>query len=267
MLTVQSDVIFVFNMLFSRNGSNKPVSFDYISCNNLPQCRSKMSVITFKVNTFYWMSMSVDIPNYTQVNLTMNDEFLLVKTNVFLKVADTLSKDELFHIDNQDGHLSVISLFSTNAIYGSGFQLDKFFYPLTAFHVASLHCLEQNPIELKAIYHNIGNAWNISTNKFVAPHDGLYYFSVNIKIPVGLGFEYKIMHNGNVECSLQKGMANNFISRGNFDFMSKSCFVKMKVMDQMELWGVKGYICTSTNNEQISLSGFNYSPKNELQVK
>ena len=243
------------------------MSFDYFSYNNLPQFSSDVSIFSFNANTFYWLSVSVDIPKFTQTNLSMNDEFSLVKTNTLLSVNDTLCKDELFHVVNPNEGLSMISLFSTNAIYGFGFQLDTLFYPLIAFHVTHLGCVEQNPIVLDTIHQNIGNAWNSSTNKFVAPSNGLYYFSINFKISTGPGDIYKMMHNGNDVCFLQKGMANSLISKGNFDFMPKSCFINMKKTDNIELWAVRGINCAISNNEQISLSGFNYSPKNNLQVK
>ena len=250
-----------------RYGSNKPVSFDYFSYNKLSQFRTNYPVLKFDANTFYWVSLSVDIPKYIQANLTINDEFSLAKTNTILDVDDTLCKDELFQIENPNDNFSIISSFSTNAIYGSSFQLDILFYPLIAFHVARLHCVEQHSIVLDTVHHNIGNAWKTSNNNFVAPSDGLYYFSVNFKISAGPGYTYIIRHNRNDDCYLQQGMAHNLISKENFDFMCKSCFIKMKATDQVALWDVIGNKCTGSSNEQISLCGFNYNPKNKLQVK
>ena len=264
MLTAQSDVIFVFNMLFFRDGSNRPVSFDYVSYNNLSQFRSNISVFRFKTNTFYWMSISADIPSYTQVNLSMNDEFSLVKTNTLLNVQDNLCKDELFKFDKPAEYISVVSSFSTNAIYGSGFQLDTLFYPLIAFQIAFSLCLEGNN-KPSTVYHNMGNAWTISKERFIAPSHGLYYFSVNIRISAGRGLDYQVKHNGNDICSLQKGMADSLISISYFDFMSKSCFIKMKVSDYIELSMPINNKCTNSS-ELLSLSGFNYSPKNTLKV-
>ena len=137
MLTAQSDVIFVFNMLFFRDGPNRPVSFDYVSYNNLSQFRSNISVFRFKTNTFYWMSISADIPSYTQVNLSMNDEFSLVKTNTLLNVTDNLCKDELFQIDTPAEYISMVSSFQQMRSIGLDFNWTHYFILLLHFKLLS----------------------------------------------------------------------------------------------------------------------------------
>ena len=211
--------------------------------------------------------MSVDIPKHTQVNLSIADGISLVKTNTVFDFVDTICKDELIYFKNNRDYISVISLFPTNAIYWSGFHLDALFDPLITFNVARTRCTEQNPIVLDMVRYNIDGAWKTNSNKFVASRDGLYYFSVNIEISAGPVYKIAVMHNENGVCQMGNGMAYNLISKYEFDFMSKSCFIEMKAGDQIELWYTEGIRCTQASNELISLSGFNYSPKNKLQVK
>ena len=208
----------------------------------------------------YWMHLGIDVPELGQVSASLSKNFSLTKTCNTLEGKDTVSKEGIVCFATEN-HMKVTSRFPSLSVYWAGFQLDAIFDPLIATYVTRSSSVKNTneTIAFDNVLYNFGQAWDIRFNHFRAPFDGIYYFSFSGGILPDTGLIIDLKRNGEKLCAALGGMGKINVKNG-FDLVSKSCFVKLKKDDKIQLCDRVDLIYSDPINQQISLAGFYFSP-------
>ena len=239
-----------FNDKFTSNGS----SFD----------GTTMSILT---NGLYWMHISVTAPANTSVYVTLsgitNSVKIIQNHNGFTK-PDTISRNNVMNI--QAGSLlTFLSQFPSLSLQWTTFRVDNCFSPLIIFQVArSTSASGGGLITYDVVLTNIGLAWNHNINTFIAPLNGLYFFSLSAGMNGNQVFGLQFNVNGIVLQQTQAGSASLF-AQGN-DLYSVSKLLALNASDYFTTSFFDGDIYSNSTDLQISLAGFYYSPAISSQV-
>ena len=239
------------------------IYYDYRS----PNFDITTAVLTAQKNSCYWLHLGVDVPEQGKVLLSLGNNFTLVKTSNAFKGKDTLSKDGIFCFP-RESHLRVTSRFPTLSVHWTGFQIDTIFDPLIAIYVvrSSSTSTQNEAITFDKVLYNIGQAWNVHSNRFSAPFDGVYYFSFGGGVTPKSHFQLDLKVNGAKLCTASNFMGTKIVKNG-FDFISKSCMVKINQEDDIQLFNAGPYsVYSDPIYQQLSLVGFYYSPIRNKQV-
>ena len=165
--------------------------------------------------------------------------------------------------------LSVRSNYSFLALSWSAFRLDNYFDPLVVMSVArTTPVTSDGQITFDVVLVNIGSAWKISTNNFVAPLVGQYFFSLSSAMSYSLQSEFDFQVNGKTRQGFQAG-STKLMSSGSNDLFSVSCFLKLNAGEKMSISvtfsGIPS-IYADSFNYQLSFVGLLYSPPISQQV-
>ena len=198
--------------------------------------------------------------------MSLSKNFSLTKTCNTLNGKDTLSKEGIVCFATEN-HLKVTNRFPSLSVYWTGFQLDAIFDPLIATYVTRSSSFNNSNkvITFDNVIYNIGQAWDIRSNHFNAPFEGIYYFSFSGGILPDTSLRLDLKRNGENLCAAAGGMGKINVKNG-FDLVSKSCFVKLNKDDKIQLYDRVDLIYSDPINQQISLAGFYFSPISDQKV-
>ena len=153
--------------------------------------------------------------------------------------------------------------FSFNSFSWSSFRLDHYFDPLIVVSVARTSSVVSNgKISFDRVLVNIGTAWNILTNNFVAPIFGQYFFSLSSAMSDGVKSEFDFNVNGHSKQAFQTG-STKLMSPGSKDLLSVSSFLQLNAGDEVMISvSFQGgqFVYADSNTYQLSLAGLLYSP-------
>ena len=217
--------------------------------------------MTILTRGLYWMHVSITVPAYTPALVTLSgmpNYVTIVQNHDGYIDSDTISRNNV--IDLQAGTaLSFLSEFSSESLHWTSFRLDNCFSPLFVFQVArSSSFTVSGQITYDLVFTNVGSAWNMNTNTFIAPLNGQYFFSLSVGMISDEGFTLWFIVNGNVVQATQAGAAYLF-SQGN-DLHSVSKLLSLNTGDIFLTQSTFGSLYSDLTNLQISLAGFYYSP-------
>ena len=188
------------------------------------------------------------VKNYTRVNKT-----------------DTMTLDGIIRLQ-ANNLVTVISQYKTLGVYLSAFRLDNIINPLVAFSVAcSASVTSTSQIVYDRIIENIGDGWNSSVSKFIAPYSGVYFFSWSCGITSTNFSNCRLFRNGNSVRFQQTGM-RLYVQTG-VDLMSMSFLLNLTTSNAVHVEvTVAPPAYSDPINLQNTFSGFYYSPKSRQQV-
>ena len=131
--------------------------------------------------------------------------------------------------------------------------------PLVAFYVGrtTSWSTPSTAVGYDRIFFNMGNGWNSTSNRFIAPRNGTYYFSLSFGYKPGNLPNFQILLNGTMKLSLNVGVVKGITT--GIGIVAKSYMVSMGRYDYLEVrTGAQFY--SDGTNFQITLGGFLYSP-------
>ena len=247
---------------FSASVSNGPMgltTFSNIFATNISGFNgSSMSV---QIRGLYWMHISVTIPAYTVVNVTLSgvtNHIKITQSHGSYDHPDSPSRNGL--IDLQAGTtLSFLSSYLSQSLQWTSFRLDNIMSQLYAFQVAKSSvatCCGQVTYDL--VFLNIGSAWNIASNSFIAPRNGQYFISMSAGCFANQVFNLNVLVNGNVLQTTQNAASSKFSS--GTDLHSVSKLFQFNLGDTLTTTIVYANLNSDLINLQTSLAGFLYSP-------
>jgi hypothetical protein len=145
----------------------------------------------------------------------------------------------------------------------SGFRIDEVMNPLVLFRAAkTTNHVGVGTISLDSLTVNVGGAWNPCTNQFVAPIDGIYFFSWSTASVVNTTHSVSL-RVGNINRVTSGIMGGNF--NGN-DVSSQATMLNLTAGSQVTLHLSTGTNVYSDINYQTSLVGFLYEPTSAQKV-
>ena len=223
-----------------------------------------MSIVT---SGLYWMHISATVPANTSVYVTLsgtsNSVRIIQNHNGFTE-PDTISRNNVINLQ-AGSQLYFQSEFPSLSLQWTTFRVDNCFSPLIIFQVArSTSASGGGLITYDVVLTNIGSAWNHNINTFIAPLNGLYFFSLSTGMNGNQVFGLQFNVNGIVLQQTQAGSASLF-AHGN-DLYSVSKLLALNASDYFTTSFFDGDIYSNSTDLQISLAGFYYSPAISSQV-
>ena len=215
--------------------------------------------------SIYWMHFGADVPARTMANITLvGSPMNTLKTYSDLIQVDTIAREGVVSAQPYDLNY-IASLYSTQRVYWSGFRLDNYFSPLVAFYVARTSPISTiGYLSYDRTLINEGNGWNSTTNRFVAPYSGVYFFSVSLgQLPKNRTI-LQIFKNGAAVVTIGTAMAN--LMGSGQDLVGRSHLMSLNVNDYVETYFSEGNPFSDSTNLQISFSGFFYNLTTGQQV-
>ena len=140
------------------------------------------------------------------------------------------------------------------------FLLDNLMYPLIMF-CAGISTIPTSPTKLFDIESvNLGGAWNLMTNKFTAPLNGVYVFSLNCVAYFGQGFELEVVVNNDV----RYGLFYDSTINEYYDITSRTFAVMLTAGDTVFVHLMYGNF--RSDGFMTSFMGFLYEPMDGCKV-
>ena len=118
--------------------------------------------------------------------------------------------------------LSFLSNYPSQSLQWTSFRLDNIMSHLYAFQVtesSATICCGQVTYDL--VFLNIGSAWNIASNSFIAPTNGQYFISMSAGCFANQVFNLNFIVNGNVIQTTQHAASSKFSSGTDLHSASK----------------------------------------------
>ena len=200
--------------------------------------------------------------HYSQCHFSGYKYVRIIQSHGSFEQPETLSRNGL--IDLHAGtQLSFLSNYPSQSLQWTAFRLGNILSQLFAFQVAkSSTAFCCGLITYDLVFLNIGSAWNIASNLFIAPRSGQYFFSICAGFfsnqLVDLSF---IVNGNNVKQITQNGAASKITS--GMDFHSASKLLQLNTGDSLKttfIYPNNANLYSELANLQISLTGFYYSP-------
>ena len=215
--------------------------------------------------SIYWLHFGADVPARTMANITLVRSVMnILKTYTDLTMTDSIAREGIVSFQPND-IIYITSLYVTQRIYWSGFRLDNYFSPVVAFYVA-----RTSPISSLGYFSydrtlvNEGKGWNSTTNRFVAPYSGIYFFTANFgQLPVKRILFY-FQRNGKSVATIGTAMAN--LMKSGQDLVGRSHLMFLNTSDYVQTYLYEGTPLSDSINLQISFSGFFYNLLTGQQV-
>ena len=149
----------------------------------------------------------------------------------------------------------------------SAFLLDNLMCPLVAFCVGRTTSYTQTGlINFTASFINVGYAFNITTNTFTAPSNGIYVFSLSCGAESGQPYIVLLCINTTTDKSPTcYGLVKNSTSHNGIDTSSRTFAISLATGDKAYVSLNKGRLF-SDGGYQTSFAGFLYEPLNGRKV-
>ena len=116
------------------------------------------------------------------------------------------------------------------------------------------------------VFLNIGFAWNVASNLFIAPRSGQYFLSLSAGFYGNQIFSISIVINGNNILQYTQNGASAKVSTG-VDLHSASKLLQLNVDDILTTVVIDANLFSDVTHLKISLIGFYFSPTIKLAVK
>ena len=243
---------------YVNNGLIGLTTFSNVLVSNSDFNGSTMSVHT---KGLYWMHISVTVPAFTQANVTLSgtsNYMRIIQSHGNFDHPDTLSRNGL--MDLQAGtQLTFLSKYPSQSLQWTSFRLNNIMSQLIAFQVAKsspAQCCGLVTFDLVLL--NIGFAWNIGRNVFIAPKNGQYFFSVSAGCYANSTFDLFLVLNSDTVQKTQNGASSKFFS--GIDLHSTSKLLQFNEGDTFVTIVDSKNLYSDATNLQISFAGFYYSP-------
>ena len=240
------------------------ITINFTVCNT----HFNTSTSTFSVTqpSLYWFHLSAGVLVASGTNYSLNglDYSAAVYSSATVYPQDQLTTDTLQWVW-PNTILSVSNnqpLFSSSIIETAflGFRLDNLFYPLVAFGVQLKRGMNSTGIiKFDHILINEGNRYNISEGTFVAPINGIYFFSaitsnyVQIIVKGGL-------HMAVCLCDSMHSSSDKVSTRG-------SLMLTLNANDRVQVFlNSLNIFKPAIQGDIVSFQGFLYSPRSGNQI-
>ena len=210
----------------------------------------------------YWLHVGVDVGRFqVSSNFTSSrngTSLVILSTQNELSGMDRVTRDGIIQLDVGEQ----MNCFSNSSLdnFWSGFRLDSLMNPLVAFYVGRTTSWSTSgtAVVYDRIMVNVGNGWNSTYNRFIAPLDGSYYFSWSFGYEAGNSPTMQIFINGTSKLSATAGVGSAITT--GIGIAAKSYVVTMAKYDYLEVRSGNVPLYSDESNFQITLGGFLYSP-------
>ena len=215
--------------------------------------------------SIYWMTIGVDAPANTKVYIALkNVNFTINANHTIVNVTETLMKNGVLEIPPQT-QLTMISSFSVNSAYWSGFRLDTLFCPLVAFRAVRTTSV---PLMGQIIYDlilvNEGGGFQVNTSAFLAPLKGIYVFAFSGGLFSGKNNVIDLIINNVVARKAAGGLGSALSSE--MDMVVKTAVLALNAGDIITVNNTYNRLLYSDSiNQQIAFSGYFHNPINKQQ--
>ena len=153
-------------------------------------------------------------------------------------------------------HLEFKQYISASASNGwAGVSISGYFSPLVAFSVAQSHdSLETGVVKYDMQLVNTGT-FDMDTSTFVAPQDGIYYFSVGAAVSPFQPAAVRIYKNDTISTEV----LHNSTIRNGIEQLSGASLIQLQTGDRVTVQVSQGSIYSSPGTLETSFHGFLYS--------
>ena len=248
-------VPFIFDQLIAQRGQSYNLTTGYFK----PQ-----------VSGTYVFHLSSAIPPLKPINLAIQKNSVyanIYRTTISHNGWDTTSRNAIYNLAKD----TQIYLNLSFGFAGCGpmrqaswsvFLLDNLVQPLVTFWVGRTSSLTTiGKIDYTSMIVNVGSAWDMTTNKFTAPYNGVYVFSLNCGALGGQGYDVYVYVNNVVT----HAMALTSTSHNGIDISSRTFAISLMAGDVV-FSGLSWGMLFSDTGYETSFSGFLYEPRNVLKV-
>ena len=248
----------------------KPYIFQQITAVRGSSYNLSTGYFTPQTSGTYVFHLSSAVPNGTTIKLDIEGDGLDVEINRQTTKHngwDTTSRDVIYTLTqgaqillNLNGGSSVSDQLRQTS--WSAFLLDTIMSPVITFSAGLNGGTTMNGIvNYTNTLVNVGNAWNLTTDTFTAPRNGIYVFSVSCGVRAGETFKVYIYLNSFV--IFQLSSLNS--EQNGTDVFSRTFAVSLSAGDTVHTYLVNGNIFSSPAY-QTSFAGFLYEPLNGRKV-
>jgi hypothetical protein len=153
----------------------------------------------------------------------------------------------------------------------TGFNLNDFFEDIVAFSAGrdspyTPSTPIDHPIKMSEVFLNEGGAFSLENSNFVAPEDGIYYFSFSIgqrngdAVRVALGVDRSSSRDNEMELWCKAGNTDDV------NIQSRSSIVQLQAGDVAWISTLHPTVFSDDADLQTTLTGFKYSPSQATSV-
>ena len=247
------------------------LDFDVVLVDTVNGFDTSKTFYTVNSSGFYFIHMSIGIPSFVKVNYALNNgsttpNILLSHTKFDGEVVT--SRDDVQYLnEGQRLYLSTdYSIYNDGMMQTtwSGIKLDDIMSTLIAFRVSrsTSYFLNASFIPMDSVFVNLGQAWDLCNNAFVAPKSGIYFLSWSTAAIPNTMHEVLLMIN-------DEYFGRTMIRADEFngtDTSSQSLLLSLSAGDVARLWLYKTGPIYSDFNYQTSFTGFLYEPRHGQNI-
>ena len=247
------------------NDKSQPVLFSNFSSfsNTNGSVFTPSGIRCSPIPRLYWLHVGADIGFLQGVNTNFvssrnSTSLVLLTTQNELNGTDRVTRDGIIQLEAGE-QMNCFSNSSLNTFW-SGFRLDSLMKPLIAFYVGRTTpwTTFNTAVMYDRIFFNVGNGWNSTSNRFIAPRNGTYYFSLSFGYKPGSSPNFQIFINVTSKLFSAIGVSSTMTT--GIGIAAKSYMITMARYDRLEVRTGGGPLYSDANNFQMALVGFLYSP-------
>ncbi len=136
----------------------------------------------------------------------------------------------------------------------SGFQPSVLFY--AARSITGQITGPLDPVQYDKVYVNLGSGWKPTTNRFVAPLDGVYFIYMMVLMSAGTTSKMEVLLNGSP--------VMNFIylstTHNQYDQRSRGFVLRLQSTNELRVRLASGFKFYNDFNNHVTFGGFRIHP-------
>ena len=169
-----------------------------------------------------------------------------------------MSRDGLISLDVGE-EMAFFTNTSFNTFW-SGFRIDSLMKPLIAFYVARTKSMVTSTslVDFDKLLVNVGKGWDKTTNRFIAPNNGTYYFCLSFGYEAGKFVTFQLSVNGVPK--LTATVASDKTIKDGISIAAKSYMMVLKEHDYIEVSSLDDPLYSDEKSLQTAFGGFLYTP-------
>ena len=274
-LTVAGDAAVFASRTSSMSSASNPVPMTSIITNYRNLWNTSTHIFTLSaLDGLFWVGLIVGAESRTQVDYRLqhtgspvagitrtstahsSPDTLSRELPTYLSAGNTLHVSSGYRLHSDGDRQTGITIFCLS----DSMMRDN----LVVFHVARDETFAgyANPVPFNVELYNEGLGYDTASHRFIAPSDGIYYFSFSVGLISGETADFILYKNTDPVVNLYRAATTH----NGFDTMSRSILLPLEEDDEIYLVNSNGKVAWSSQLYETSFSGFKYEPKNGLPV-
>jgi hypothetical protein len=220
---------------------------------------------TVKQAGYYMFHFSAGVPAFQRLNMALRNASStpnIILTHTTFDDVVVTSRDDIQYV-NEGQRLYISSdypLMSDGMMQTSwsGLRLDGLYSPLILFRAACTTTLQTiGDVTLDKMLINVGGGWDACNSRFVAPRDGIYFFSWSSASVTNTIHVVNLYLNNSATLLIQLAISGGYYNGS--DTATQSALLQLRAGDFVTLRSNMGSLYSDVNY-QTSFLGFLYEP-------